>query len=135
MTTEAATTKPAKRAKPYRWNGADREAAYLVRARQRLLGLTSKAVKALNECLDSPNESVKLAAAKEVLDRAMGKAMANVQHNVTTLDLTSLHLEAVRALAGHGGGQAAAVLDHVQGVRPVVTLDLDAVQPGQALDK
>lgn len=106
---------------------AKSERDYYIRARARLMGLTSKAVRALNEALGSENDAVKLAAAREVLDRAFGKAAATVQHNVTTVDLTALHLEAVRALAGQSVTRPD-VLDRLDNPKAAPVLDLKPVQ-------
>jgi hypothetical protein len=68
-----------------------------IMAVKRLEGLTEKAIKTLERLMDDPNPSAALGAAKEVLDRNLGR----VKHNVT-VDVTSthvLHLEALQLLS------------------------------------
>mgnify|MGYP003329563287 FL=1 len=67
--------------------------------KRRLEGLTVKAVNALEKTLDDENasHSERLAAAKEVLDRALGRAKQ--QANVTVEHNASPHLSALIELA------------------------------------
>ena len=66
---------------------------------RRMIGLTHKAVNALEKTLDDENatHSERLAAAKEVLDRALGRAKQ--QANVTVEHNASPHLSALIELA------------------------------------
>jgi DNA-binding PucR family transcriptional regulator len=66
-------------------------------ALKKLEGLTDKAIKRLGELIDDRNGSVALAAAKEVLDRNLGKARQNVQVEVTST--SAMHLAALQELA------------------------------------
>jgi hypothetical protein len=59
--------------------------------------LTPKAIKTLERLLDDPNPSAALGAAKEVLDRNLGKVKQNVTVDVTSTHV--LHLEALQFLA------------------------------------
>ena len=60
--------------------------------------MTDEAFDVLRELLSSNNESVRLAAARETLDRAQGKPRQVQQVNVQT-DITALHLAALRTLS------------------------------------
>jgi hypothetical protein len=61
--------------------------------------MTDEAFDVLRELLSSQNESVRLAAARETLDRAQGKPRQVQQVNVQATDMTALHLAALRTLA------------------------------------
>lgn len=63
--------------------------------------MTDEAFDVLRELLSSNNESVRLAAARETLDRAQGKARQVQQVNVQATDMTALHLAALRTLANN----------------------------------
>ena len=63
--------------------------------------MTDEALEVLRELLSSNNESVRLAAARETLDRAQGKARQVQQVNVQATDMTALHLAALRTLANN----------------------------------
>ena len=86
---------------------------------RRMMGLTHKAVNALEKTLDdeSASHSERLAAAKEVLDRALGRpkqqASISVEHN------TSPHLSALIELA------ASTALR----VNEPVTIDVEVTEP------
>lgn len=60
--------------------------------------MADKALDVLVELLSSQNESIRLAAARETLDRAQGKPRQVQQVNVQT-DITALHLAALRTLS------------------------------------
>lgn len=68
-----------------------------VLALKKLEGLTDKAIRTLERLLDDPNPSAALGAAKEVLDRNLGKVKQNVTVDVTSTHV--LHLEALQHLA------------------------------------
>lgn len=61
--------------------------------------MTDEALDVLRELLASNNESIRLAAARETLDRAQGKPRQVQQINVQATDMTALHLAALRTLA------------------------------------
>lgn len=63
--------------------------------------MTDEAFDVLRELLSSQNESVRLAAARETLDRAQGKPRQVQQVNVQATDITALHLAALRTLANN----------------------------------
>lgn len=63
--------------------------------------MTDEAFDVLRELLSSNNESIRLAAARETLDRAQGKARQVQQVNVQATDMTALHLAALRTLANN----------------------------------
>ena len=62
-----------------------------------LRALGPRAIAKLGKLLDSPVESVALGAAKEILDRNLGKVKQNVTVDVTSTHV--LHLEALQFLA------------------------------------
>jgi len=62
-----------------------------------LQSLTPKAIKTLERLMDDPNPSAALGAAKEVLDRNLGKVRQNVSVDVTSTSV--LHLEALQLLS------------------------------------
>lgn len=68
-----------------------------VLALKKLEGLTGKAIARLEKLLEDQNGSVALGAAKEILDRNLGKVKQNVQVDVTSTHV--LHLEALQLLA------------------------------------
>ena len=75
-------------------SGLDRKKLMMLR---NLEGLTDKAIRTLERLLDDPNPSAALGAAKEVLDRNLGKVKQNVTVDVTSTHV--LHLEALQFLA------------------------------------
>ncbi len=75
-------------------SGLDRKKLMMLRD---LGALTPKAIKTLERLLDDPNPSAALGAAKEVLDRNLGKVKQNVTVDVTSTHV--LHLEALQFLA------------------------------------
>jgi hypothetical protein len=82
-----------------------------------LQSLTPKAIKTLERLLDDPNPSAALGAAKEVLDRNLGKVRQNVQVDVTSTHV--LHLEALQLLSERKRQQQSQAID----ITPQVTLD------------
>jgi hypothetical protein len=88
---ERGRIKPGKSLNP---SGMDRKKAMMLR---NLEALTPRAIAKLGRLVESDNETVALAASKEVLDRTLGKAKQSV-----TVDVTSsgaLHLQALQELA------------------------------------
>ena len=75
-------------------SGLDRKKLMMLR---NLEGLTDKAIRTLERLLDDPNPSAALGAAKEVLDRNLGKVKQSVTVDVTSTHV--LHLEALQFLA------------------------------------
>jgi hypothetical protein len=49
-------------------------------ARERLVNLTEAAVKRLEQLLDSEDEQIAVRAARDILDRALGKAVQPLKH-------------------------------------------------------
>jgi hypothetical protein len=74
-------------------SGLDRKKAMMLR---NLEGLTPRAISRLGKLVESDNESVALAASKEVLDRTLGKAKQSVSVDVTSSG--ALHLQALAEL-------------------------------------
>ncbi|ASP96717.1 hypothetical protein GOC87_18805 [Sinorhizobium meliloti] len=62
-------------------------------------GLTEKAVLALGEALDGDDPKLKLTAAQEVLNRALGKPHTSASIDVTQNNLPAAHLAALTQLA------------------------------------
>ena len=75
-------------------SGLDRKKAMMLR---NLEGLTGKAIATLGRLLESDNHSAALGAAKEVLDRNLGKVKQSVSVDVTQTHV--LHLQALEELA------------------------------------
>ena len=75
-------------------SGLDRKKLMMLRD---LGALTPKAIKTLERLLDDPNPSAALGAAKEILDRNLGKVKQQVQVDVTSTHV--LHLQALEELA------------------------------------
>ena len=69
----------------------------LARMVRDLGALTPKAIKTLERLLDDPNPSAALGAAKEILDRNLGKVKQQVTVDVTSTHV--LHLQALEELA------------------------------------
>lgn len=95
-----------------------------------LRALGPRAIAKLGKLLDSPVESVALGAAKEILDRNLGKVKQNVTVDVTSTHV--LHLEALQFLAQKKRDQLQAIditgnatLDGI-GLRDDSTLALSA---------
>ena len=88
---ERGRIKPGKSLNP---SGMDRKKAMMLR---NLEALTPRAIAKLGRLVESDNETVALAASREVLDRTLGKSKQSV-----TVDVTSsgaLHLQALQELA------------------------------------
>jgi hypothetical protein len=75
-------------------SGLDRKKLMMLRD---LGALTPKAIKTLERLLDDANPSAALGAAKEILDRNLGKVKQQVQVDVTSTHV--LHLQALEHLA------------------------------------
>ncbi len=74
-----------------------------VLALKKLEGLTGKAIARLEKLLEDQNGSVALGAAKEILDRNLGKVKQQVQVDVTSTHV--LHLQALEELAARKRAQ------------------------------
>ena len=74
-----------------------------VLALKKLEGLTGKAIARLEQLLHDQNGSVALGAAKEILDRNLGKVRQQVQVDVTSTHV--LHLQALEELAARKRAQ------------------------------
>lgn len=74
-----------------------------VLALKKLEGLTGKAIARLERLLEDQNGSVALGAAKEILDRNLGKVKQQVQVDVTSTHV--LHLQALEELAARKRAQ------------------------------
>ena len=68
-----------------------------------LRGLTPKAIKTLEKLLDDPNPSARFSAAREILDRNLGKVKQSVQLDVTSTH--TLHLQALETIAARRRAQ------------------------------
>lgn len=75
-------------------SGLDRKKAMMLR---NLEALTPRAIATLGKLLDDPNPTARFSAAREILDRNLGKVRQNVQVDVTSTPV--LHLQALEALA------------------------------------
>lgn len=82
--------------------------------RLRMLGrlgeLTDSAIDALASCLVDENPSIRLAAAKEVLDRQFGKPKTEAHIVTANFDASAAHLAALEALTAKAIGSAEPVL-------------------------
>lgn len=97
-------------------SGLDRKKAMMLR---NLESLTPRAISRLGKLVESDNESVALASAKEILDRTLGRAKQSV-----SVDLTSngaLHLQALAELTERARIAERNTID----VTPTVTVDMD----------
>lgn len=87
-----------------------------------LRALGPRAIAKLGKLLDDPNASVALGAAKEILDRNLGKVKQQVQVDVTSTHV--LHLQALEHLAERKKQQLLeAQSSQVIDITPQVTLD------------
>lgn len=86
--------------KPINRTGLEPRLARMVRD---LGALTPKAIKTLERLLDDANPSAALGAAKEILDRNLGKVKQQVQVDVTSTHV--LHLQALEELAARKRAQ------------------------------
>jgi hypothetical protein len=100
-------------------SGLDRKKLMMLRD---LGALTPKAIKTLERLLDDPNPSAALGAAKEILDRNLGKVKQQVQVDVTSTHV--LHLQALEELAARRRAQLLeAQSSQTIDITPQVTLD------------
>jgi hypothetical protein len=94
----------------------------LARMQGRLDGLTGKALSSLERALDEGG-AVSVSAAKEILDRAWGRARQQVQVSGTVEHSHQVHLEALRMMTQRQieatQGQAGPVID----AKPLETLE------------
>ncbi len=89
-----------------------------------LQSLTPKAIKTLERLLDDPNPSAALGAAKEVLDRNLGKVRQTLSVDVTSTSV--LHLEALQLLSERKRQQQSQAIDITPlsvSANPDITLD------------
>ena len=87
-----------------------------------LRALGPRAIAKLGKLLDDPNASVALGAAKEILDRNLGKVKQQVQVDVTSTHV--LHLQALEELAARKRAQLLeAQSSQTIDITPQVTLD------------
>ena len=61
--------------------------------------LTEKAFRVLKELMDDPAPAIRLGAAKESLDRTLGRPRQSAELSINSTDYTALHLAALRELA------------------------------------
>jgi hypothetical protein len=67
-------------------------------ALHRIKGLTFRAIDRMGKLMESDNETVALNAAKDILDRGLGKARQNVAVDVQH-SLSDMHLAALKVLS------------------------------------
>lgn len=96
--------------------GRDIRQARLKRA---LEGLNAAAVAALADALANGSISEKLTAAKEVLDRNLGKPKQSTAFDVTVTHTSAAHVAALEALAA----QARPIIDMDPADKPLLLLD------------
>lgn len=102
-----------------------------------LRALGPRAIAKLGKLLDDPNGSVALGAAKEILDRNLGKVKQQVQVDVTSTHV--LHLQALEELAARKRAQlieaqateitGSATL-HIEGLRGHDVVEAELIEPG-----
>lgn len=85
-------------------SGLDRKKLMMLR---NLEGLTGKAIARLEQLLEDKNGSVALGAAKEILDRNLGKVKQSVTVDVTSTHV--LHLQALETIAARKREQLQAI--------------------------
>ena len=99
--------------------------------------LTPKAIKTLERLLDDANPSAALGAAKEILDRNLGKVKQQVQVDVTSTHV--LHLQALEELAARKRAQlieaqateiAGNATLHIEGLRGHDVVEAELIGPG-----
>lgn len=88
---------PRKQNEPQLRSVEERRKINLIRLQGRLDGLTGKALTALERALDEGG-NVSVSAAKEILDRAWGRARQQVQVSGTVEHSHQVHLEALRMM-------------------------------------
>lgn len=110
-----------------------------VLALKKLEGLTGKAIARLEKLLEDQNGSVALGAAKEILDRNLGKVKQQVQVDVTSTHV--LHLQALEELAARKkqqiiDAQATEIQSnatlYIEGLRGNDVTDAELVEPDNA---
>lgn len=108
-----------------------------VLALKKLEGLTGKAIAKLEKLLEDQNGSVALGAAKEILDRNLGKVKQQVQVDVTSTHV--LHLQALEELAARKRAQlieaqateiAGNATLHIEGLRGQDVVEAELIGPG-----
>lgn len=92
-----------------------------VRMLGRLGELTDAAIDAIASCLTDDNPSVRLAAAKEVLDRQFGKPKTEAHVITATFDASAAHLAALEALTAKAIANDAPVM--IDATPDAVTVD------------
>ena len=109
----------------------------LARMVRDLGALTPKAIKTLERLLDDANPSAALGAAKEILDRNLGKVKQQVQVDVTSTHV--LHLQALEELAARKRAQlieaqateiAGNATLHIEGLRGNDVVEAELVEAG-----
>lgn len=102
-----------------------------------LRALGPRAIAKLGTLLEDPNGSVALGAAKEILDRTLGKVRQNVQVDVTSTHV--LHLQALEELAARKRAQlieaqateiAGNATLHIEGLRGRDVVEAGLIEPG-----
>lgn len=73
-----------------------------LRVMKRLGNLSLRAVQVLEDALSDPDARVRVAAAKDILDRRFGKPKQEQEVTVQTTDMSAMHLAALKALAEQG---------------------------------
>ena len=77
-------------------SGLDRKKAMMLR---NLEALTPRAIATLGKLLDDPNPTARFSAAREILDRNLGRVKQSVQVDVDVTSTHVLHLQALEQLA------------------------------------
>ena len=112
-----------------------------VMALKKLEGLTGKAIATLEKLLDDPNPTARYSAAREILDRNLGKVKQQVQVDVTSTHV--LHLQALEHLAERKkqqlleaqSSQAIDITPLSVSANPDITLDrIGLHEPSDAID-
>jgi len=110
-----------------------------VLALKKLEGLTGKAIARLEKLLEDQNGSVALGAAKEILDRNLGKVKQQVQVDVTSTHV--LHLQALEELAARKRAQlieeqateiAGNATLYIEGLRGNDVVEAEVIEPDNA---
>lgn len=65
----------------------------------RMNGMSVRAVERLGELMESDDERIAFAASKEILDRRLGRPKQEAEVTVNNVDVTALHLAALRTLS------------------------------------
>lgn len=69
------------------------------RKKAELETLTNRAFQVLKELMEDPAPAIRLGAAKESLDRTLGRPRQSAELSINSTDYTALHLAALRELA------------------------------------